>query len=207
MRSMATTINQNSDCNPNDWLTAHGDYLYRFALVRLRDTHLAEDAVQETLLAALKNSSSFTGKSSARTWLTGILKHKIVDLIRHAQKEQPLYEDDPAEEMMEPGMDEFFDDAGHWAEKPSSLGDPARLLEQQQFWHILQNCLDRLPKKLARLFMLREVEEEDNETICKELEITATNAWVMLYRSRMGLRKCVEMHWAERGVHDKALDS
>lgn len=199
MRSMTKPLNKDSSKNANDWLNEHGDYLYRYALVRLRDTHQAEDAVQETLLAALKNSDSFSGKSSARTWLTGILKHKIIDLMRRSDKEQPLYDDDPAEEMLEPGMDEFFDDTGHWAEKPSSLGDPARLMEQQQFWQILQNCLDRLPKKLARLFLLREIEEEDNETICKELEITATNAWVMLYRSRMGLRKCVEMHWAEKG--------
>ena len=95
-------------------------------------------------------------------------------------------------------MDEFFDDANHWAEKPASMGDPARLMEQQEFWQVLQGCLDRLPKSLARLFLLREIEEEDNETICKELEITATNAWVMLYRSRMGVRKCMEMRWAER---------
>ena len=199
MRLMPTNANQTSKHNANDWLNEHGDYLYRFALVRLRDEHLAEDAVQETLLAAIKNGDGFSGKSSARTWLTGILKHKIIDLIRRAQKEQPLYDDDPAEEMIEPGMDEFFDDTGHWAEKPSSLGDPARLMEQGQFWSILQGCLDRLPKNLARIFMLREIEEEDNETICKELEISATNAWVMLYRSRMGLRKCMEMHWAERG--------
>ena len=200
MHAMTKTTNQASTPNANDWLNEHGDYLYRFALVRLRDEHLAEDAVQETLLAAIKNSDGFSGKSSARTWLTGILKHKIIDLIRRAQKEQPLYDDDPAEEMIEPGMDEFFDDTGHWAEKPSSLGDPARLMEQGQFWSILQGCLDRLPKNLARIFMLREIEEEDNETICKELEISATNAWVMLYRSRMGLRKCMEMHWAERGA-------
>ncbi|MFM9914067.1 MAG: sigma-70 family RNA polymerase sigma factor [Methylophilaceae bacterium] len=195
---MTTALNQGATPNAHDWLNEHGDYLFRFALVRLRDEHLAEDAVQETLLAAIKNSAGFTGKSSARTWLTGILKHKIIDLMRRAQREQPLYDEDVAEEMSEPGMDEFFDDKGHWSEKPCSLGDPAKLMENQQFWQILQNCLDRLPKNLARLFMLREIEEEDNESICKELEISATNAWVMLYRSRMGLRKCMEMRWAER---------
>ncbi len=195
---MEKILNQTDTPNPNDWLNEHGDYLYRFALTRLRDQHLAEDAVQETLLAAIKSSDSFTGKSSARTWLTGILKHKIIDLMRRAQREQPLYDEDPPEEMSEPGMDEFFDDSNHWTEKPSSLGDPARLMEQQEFWQILQGCLDRLPKNLARLFLLREIEEEDNETICKELEISATNAWVMLYRSRMGLRKCMEMHWLKR---------
>lgn len=198
MQGMTTALDQDSNPNLNDWLNEHGDYLYRFALGRLRDQHLAEDAVQETLLAALKNNASFTGKSSPRTWLTGILKHKIIDLMRRAQREQPLFDDDAAAEMIDPGMDEFFDDAGHWTEKPSSLGDPARLMEQQQFWQILQACLDRLPKNLARLFLLREIEEEDNEIICKELQISATNAWVMLYRSRMGLRKCMEMHWAER---------
>lgn len=197
---MTKKTDQNSAPNPNDWLNEHGDYLYRFALVRLRDEPLAEDAVQETLLAAIKNSAGFTGKSSARTWLTGILKHKIIDIIRRGQREQPLYDEDTAEEMIDPGMDEFFDDTNHWSEKPCSLGDPARLMENQEFWQILQGCLDRLPKNLARLFMLREIEEEDNETICKELEISATNAWVMLYRSRMGLRKCMEMHWLKKPV-------
>ena len=111
MLAMKNTQTSDSIPNPNDWLNEHGDYLYRFALVRLLDQHLAEDAVQETLLAAIKNSAGFTGKSTARTWLTGILKHKIIDLMRRAQREQPLYDDDPAEEMIEPGMDEFFDDA------------------------------------------------------------------------------------------------
>ena len=85
---MNKTIDQDAAPNPNDWLNEHGDYLYRFALTRLRDQHLAEDAVQETLLAAIKNSAGFTGKSVARTWLTGILKHKIIDIMRRAQREQ-----------------------------------------------------------------------------------------------------------------------
>jgi RNA polymerase sigma-70 factor (ECF subfamily) len=196
---METQLNQADTANPNDWLNEHGDYLYRFALTRLRDQHLAEDAVQETLLAAIKNSAGFSGKSSSRTWLTGILKHKIIDLMRRAQRERPLFDDDPAEDMLEPGMDEFFhdDEDAHWVDEPVALGNPARLMEQKEFWQLLQGCLDRLPKNLARIFMLREIEEEDNETICKELEITATNAWVMLYRSRMGLRKCMEMKWVE----------
>jgi RNA polymerase sigma-70 factor (ECF subfamily) len=173
-------------------LTAHGDYLYRFALARLRDPHQSEDAVQETLLAALQGGG-FSGKSTPRTWLTGILKHKIVDQFRRQRREAPLAEPDQWGDE-DPGMDEFFA-RGHWAEPPLSMGDPGKLLQQDQFLSILQQCMDRLPPAQARIFVLREVEESDNDDICKELEITPTNAWVMLYRARMGLRKCLEMHW------------
>jgi RNA polymerase sigma-70 factor (ECF subfamily) len=179
--------------NVNDWLNEHGDYLYRFALARLRDTHLAEDAVQETLLAAIK-SNSFEGASSARTWLTGILKHKIIDLQRKQIREQPL-SDVIDLEASDTSMDDFFDQKGHWLEKPQTLDMPENALEQKQFLSILSKCIDKLPAKLAAIFMLRDVHEADNENICKELEITATNAWVMLYRARMGLRKCLEIHW------------
>ncbi len=179
----------------HDWLAEHGDYLYRYALARLRDPHQAEDAVQETLLAAI-SGSSFAGKASPRTWLTGILKHKIIDQFRRQQRETRLESpDDIGEE--EPGMDEFFVEDGHWSEPPQHWVEPGNLLQQQQFLEILQDCMDRLPKKLARIFLLREIEETDNEDICKELEISPTNAWVMLYRARMGLRKCVEMNWLE----------
>ena len=183
--------------NKNDWLTEHGDYLYRFALARLRDPHQAEDVVQETLLAAIQNQT-YEGKSAPRTWLTGILKHKIIDLMRRNSREQAMgdiAEDLPQDLPEDGGMDDFFDETGHWADKPQSWGKPEGELEQKQFLGILQQCMDRLPPKLASLFMMREVHESDNEEICKELDISSTNAWVMLYRARMGLRKCLELHW------------
>ena len=179
--------------NINDWLNEHGDYLYRFALARLRDPHQAEDAVQETMLAAIK-SNSFEGDSSARTWLTGILKHKIIDLQRKKIREQPL-SDIIDLDASDTSMDDFFDKAGHWLDKPQTLDMPENALEQKQFLNILSSCMDKLPSKLATIFMMRDVNEVENESICKELEITATNAWVMLYRARMGLRKCLEIHW------------
>lgn len=177
----------------NEWLVEHGDYLFRYALARLRDTHLAEEAVQETLLAAMQGGG-FAGRSSARTWLTGILKHKIIDQFRRQQRELPLPEAEEAAGMLTE-MDDFFNASGHWTEKPQPLGNPEQLLQQDQFLQVLQECLERLPKNLARVFVLREVEETDNEEICKEMGITASNAWVMLYRARMGLRKCLEMNW------------
>lgn len=175
----------------HEWLNAHGDYLYRFALARLRDPHLAEDAVQETFLAAIKNPN-FAQQSAPRTWLTGILKHKIIDTMRKSQREiaiTDLTDDEDA------NMDEFFDSTGHWAEKIMAWNMPSDALEQKQFLSILQGCMDKLPKKLAALFLMRDVHETENEEICKELQISATNAWVMLYRARMSLRKCLEINW------------
>jgi RNA polymerase sigma-70 factor, ECF subfamily len=172
--------------NPHLWLNDHGDYLYRFALARLRDPHQAEDVVQETFLAAIK-STNFAEQS-----LTGILKHKIIDVMRKGIREvavSDLMADEDA------SMDEFFDDAGHWTEKPLAWDIPHEALEQTQFLGVLQNCVDKLPAKLAAMFMLRDVQETDNEEICKELNITATNAWVMLYRARMSVRKCLEINW------------
>jgi RNA polymerase sigma-70 factor (ECF subfamily) len=177
----------------HDWLTEHGDYLYRYALARLREPHLAEDAVQETLLSAMQGGG-FAGKASPRTWLTGILKHKIIDQFRRQQREAPLESPDEVVHD-EPGMDEFFAEDGHWVDAPQAWNEPGSLLQQNQFLVVLQECMDRLPRKLARIFLLREIEESDNEEICKELDISPTNAWVMLYRARMGLRKCLEMNW------------
>lgn len=177
--------------NMHDWLNQHGDYLYRFALARLRDPHQAEDVVQETFMAAIK-SPNFAEQSSPRTWLTGILKHKIIDVMRKNVREvaaSDLIEDEDA------NMDEFFDQKGHWAEKPLQWDMPDNALEQTQFLGVLQTCMDKLPAKLAQLFLMRDVQDADNEEICKELNITSTNAWVMLYRARMGLRKCLEINW------------
>lgn len=180
-----------SSSNLHLWLNDHGDYLYRFALARLRDSHLAEDVVQETFLAAIKNPS-FAEQSSPRTWLTGILKHKIIDVMRKNIREVS------ASDLMteeDASMDEFFDAKGHWEDKPLAWDIPDDALEQKQFLSVLQNCIDRLPHKLATLFLMRDVHETDNEEICKELNITSTNAWVMLYRARMGVRKCLEINW------------
>lgn len=179
--------------NINDWLNEHGDYLYRFALTRLRNPHQAEDAVQETMLAAIKNAN-FEGESSARTWLTGILKHKIIDLQRKQIREQPI-SDLLDIDASDSSMDDLFDQTGHWLDKPQALEMPDNALEKKQFLEVLSACIDKLPTKLAAIFNMRDVHEIENENICKELNITATNAWVMLYRARMGLRKCLELNW------------
>jgi RNA polymerase sigma-70 factor, ECF subfamily len=171
-------------------LESERPYLVRYASLQLRDAHTAEDAVQETLLAALAGEASFAGRSNLRTWLTGILKHKIVDVIRRAAREAPLAGDDePAD------FDALFDASGHWVEPPAAWPDPDASLEQKRFFAALEECLRRLPQKIARAFMLREHLGLETPEICKELAVTPTHCWVLLYRARMSLRECLEKDW------------
>ena len=174
-------------------LERHRPHLVRFALMQLRDAAAAEDAVQETLLAAIQGAERFGGQSTVRTWLIGILKHKIIDHHRRASREQPLREDDS--ELATDDLDAVFSANGHFAEMPSDWGNPQQALEQRRFHDALERCMQGLPKNSARVFLLREVHGMPTEEICKELAITATNCWVLLYRARMSLRACLEVGW------------
>lgn len=180
---------------PDDWLTDHGAALYKYALLLTRDEHRAEEAVQETLLAALQARDRFSGEASVRTWLIGILKHKVMDMFRRDAREVPLEDPDDLEDGEDTLAEEIFKPNGRWQDKPSDWGNPEQMLERGQFMAILQRCLDGLPPRLARLFMLREVMEENTENICQELAITPTNLWTMLYRARLGLRRCLDRNW------------
>jgi RNA polymerase sigma-70 factor (ECF subfamily) len=162
-------------------------YLLRYAALQLRDRHAAEDAVQETLLAALAGEAGFGGRSNLRTWLTGILKHKIVDAIRRASREAPSADADPLEEL--------FDDSGHWRDMPSTWADPDASLQQKEFFMKLEECLSQLPAKTSQAFMMREHLGFETDEICKELGVTPTHCWVLLYRARMALRLCLEQNW------------
>jgi RNA polymerase sigma-70 factor (ECF subfamily) len=171
----------------------HRGYLLRVALLQLRDRDSAEDVVQETLLAALTGQASFTGKSTLKTWLTGILKHKVVDAIRRRQRE-PLAQASFTEELDLDDFDALFADNGAWDQPPADWGDPETALNRSQFFDILDFCLEKLPPNAARVFMMREVMELETGEICKELSITANNLWVILYRARMTLRLCLEQN-------------
>ena len=171
-------------------------YLLRFASLQLRDAAAAEDAVQEALLAALAGESGFAGRANLRTWLTGILKHKIVDTIRRQSREQPAA--DPEAEGDEGEFDGLFDRRGHWQEAPDAWQQPEGALGQKQFLAALEACLRALPERTARVFMMREHLGLDTSEICKELGITATHCWVMLHRARMALRLCLQTNWFEK---------
>jgi RNA polymerase sigma-70 factor, TIGR02943 family len=178
-------------------IEGHRPYLMRYALAQLRDGQLAEEAVQEALLAALESLGSFGGKSTLRTWLTSILRFKVIDLQRRAVSERKHLE--PADFAAEPGdegwLDELFDETGHWRVAPSAWGDPHAAFEQSRFWSVFEGCLDRLPAAGGRVFFKREIAGEDTETICKEEEITPSNCWVILHRARLQLRSCLEANW------------
>jgi RNA polymerase sigma-70 factor (ECF subfamily) len=177
----------------NQDLQQYRSYLLRYALLQLRDPDLAEDVVQETLLAALEGRAGFSGRSSHKTWLTGILKHKIIDAIRRKSREQPLTSAD--EESATEAIDALFKPDGHWQRFPATWGDPERALEDRKFWEVFELCSRLMPARTARVFMMREVMELTTEEICKELAITPTNLWVMLHRARLSLRECLEIKW------------
>jgi len=171
-------------------------YLLRYAGLQLRNPEAAEDAVQETLLAALAaGEAAFAGRSNLRTWLTGILKHKIVDTIRRQNRERPAQDFDRGEEME---FDSLFDSRGHWQEMPDAWVQPEGALQQKQFLAALAACLAALPERTSRVFMMREHLGLETAEICKELGITATHCWVMLHRARMALRLCLEMNWFKK---------
>jgi RNA polymerase sigma-70 factor, ECF subfamily len=179
-----------------DGIEAHRPYLMRYALLQLRDPTAAEDAVQETLLAALQAGSRYAGKSTVRTWLTGILKHKIIDHVRRQSRETPL--DEEREQIADGDADIAnlaFAEDGHWRDFPADWGAPDRSFESKQFWQVFEMCVQVMPAKTARVFVMREVLELSTEEICKELGITTTNCWVMLHRARLALRECLESKW------------
>ena len=179
---------------PEQWLDEHGSALYSFALLHVRDSHRAEDLVQETLLAALKSRERFQGNASVRTWLTGILKHKIMDEFRRQSREVPA--PDSAEAAWEASdvqraVDSFQAD-GHWKEPLADWGDAEQAFSQDQFWSFIEQCLAALSPRMARLFVLREFWEMETEEVCKELVMSPTNLWTSLHRARLGMRQCLE---------------
>jgi len=167
--------------------------LLRFAQLQLRHDSLAEDAVSETFLAILEKPEAFEGRSSLRTYATGILKFKIIDLLRKRGREVHIEPLD--EQSMDDALDALFTSNGHWQEPQAAWREPERALEQQQFFATLQDCIDRLPAKVARVFMMRESLDQEVEDICGELGITSNNCGVMLYRARMSLRECLDKNW------------
>ncbi len=174
-------------------LEAHRKYLLRYAQFHLRDPSLAEDAVQDTLIAALAQSERFQGRSQLRTWLTGILKHKIVDLTRSRGRglpadTLPLDEDGGS-------VAAAFTAQGKWVDAPADWGMPDAALESAQFWRVYQECCQRMSKRDALIFSMREVMGLSSDEICKKIEITTTNLHVILFRARLSLRSCMSKNW------------
>ena len=175
-------------------LAEHHAYLMRFARLQLRNDAWAEDAVSETLLAALSKPQSFGNRSQLKTWLVGILKHKIIDILRQRSREVALADDDSGDGQAE--LDALmFEKDGHFTSQPSDWGNPEQDLSSRQFFEVLEACADKLPPTMGRVFLMREWLELPVEEICKELQLTATNLYVQLHRARLRLRECLEINW------------
>jgi RNA polymerase sigma-70 factor (ECF subfamily) len=174
--------------------------MLRFASLQLGDEHLAEDAVQEALIGALKNVDSFDGRAAFKTWVYAILKNKITDTLRHKQRHVSasslLHDTDEDDDYAD-----FFDDRGHWHdhETPAAWAHPESSLQQNQFWEVFEACLEHLPEQQARVYMMREMIELESAEICEVVAISLSNLNVMLHRARLRLRECLEDSWFVKG--------
>ncbi len=198
-KKVMTSCNKHQRSSPEKWLDQYGDYLYNYAIKKLQNTAHAEDVVQETLLSALvakQKSSHYLGKASEKTWLTGILNHKIIDFIRKQIKETTI--DDIvalSDANLENEIDNLFDARGKWINPLQTWGNPEQLMNDSQFLTTLNHCLSKLNPIMSQIFTLKEITGQTSSEICKELDITATNYNVILYRARMRLRQCIDNRW------------
>jgi RNA polymerase sigma-70 factor (TIGR02943 family) len=186
---------ENQLLDPRHWVKTHADYLYGYALPRLNDEEQAKDLVQETFLAALERKDKFEGKSSERTWLTAILKNKIIDVYRKKSTGLKMADVKEAEDEQQ----DFFDaDNGHWnkAHYPQPFGiedhDP---LAGKEFNQVLQKCLQKLPALWMAVFTMKHIDDAATDIICNDLKVTQANFWVIIHRAKLNLRACLQRNW------------
>ena len=181
---------------PECWVDEHGDILYRYALERVRKPEIAQDLVQETFLAAVRTHDKFRGGSSVRSWLCGILKHKICDYYRKRGRETPFTD----LEFLADECEEKFVPEGYWVHMNGPKEwrpEAAEVMHRDEFWKVMRDCLGKLPERVATVFMMREMDEIESKEICAVLSISDSNLWVMLHRARMALRECLAINWFE----------
>ena len=204
-RSEGSDSGRTPAVDPERWVQEHGDILFGFAAARVRNHAIAQDLVQETFLAAIKARSGFAGRATERSWLFGILRNKLADYYRLQNREEEITDT----ELLLPEERGAFGTGGlgkdGWVMKlaPQAWETPDETLISKEFQDVLRSCLSRLPDKVAQVFRLREIDDVSSEEICKDLGVSPNNLWVMLHRARMGLRRCLEVHWFENKQRDE----
>ncbi len=186
-------------CNPDHWVKNYSDELFRFAYFRTNNNELSQDLVQETFLSALKNLKNFRQESNEKTWLYQILKNKIIDHHRRNKKSEASTNETGETINSESFLSRFFRNdglfIGHWksenAPKEWSASADADLLNEE-FMNLLLECLSYLPEKQAEVFRLKNMEECTTIEICKELQVSSSNLWVLIHRAKLQLRECLE---------------
>ncbi|HVM88815.1 MAG TPA: sigma-70 family RNA polymerase sigma factor [Puia sp.] len=178
---------------PQNWLELYGDLLFQYALPRVNDSMVAEDLVQETFLSALKALSGYKGEASEKNWLFSILKNKIIDHYRKKAREREMNDFPDLQQL----TDEWFDEEGNWAENkmPKDWHNAEDLIERKEMQKIINWCKEHLKSVQQQVFTLKYMEELDSEQICKVLNISSSNYWVLIHRAKLQMRDCVEKHW------------
>lgn len=190
---------RNRTATVDTWVDEHANELFRFACLRVRDSLVAEELVQETFLAALKGFDSFRGDSTPRTWLIGLLRHKIADHFRRLNRHRPA-----ADAGTDETIDAWFDSKGAWINKPTDRAlDPLLLSQRADFWAVFRTCLHALPDRIGQAFSFRVLDDMNPDDVCKVLSVSSTNLWVMLHRARARLRACLEVNWFESDAGDR----
>jgi len=199
MDTIAMGVENEAPDTANDWLAEHGDYLFNLAVGQVRDPLVAEDLVQETFLAALRARDRFAGQSSDRTWLVGILRHKIYDHLRRICRQRPIRSDSESV----PADQEAWDDSVLWAhEVAGECLEPSRRMELAELREALEMAVGKLPPRIAQVFRLYEIEERPNREVCEQLNISENNLWVMLHRARKQLRDELAGWWKGQSRDD-----
>lgn len=185
----------NIQIDPHNWVQAHADYLYSYTRARVNDEEQARDLVQETFLAALEKVNTFEGRSSERTWLTVILRNKIID---HYRKKSSVLLNAEIKHTEDEQTDFFNSDNGHWKNDPAPKHfgiDDYDPLRSKEFDHILMRCMQKLPTLWLSVFTMKHMDDEATDTILTELKLTASNFWVIIHRAKLNLRACLQKNW------------
>lgn len=179
--------------DPEKWLHLYGDLLYQYTLPRVNDSAVAEDLVQETFLSALKGIDGFKGEASEKNWLFTILKNKIIDHYRKKATEQSVM----SKPDLQGSEEDWFNDEGRWNEKtkPKSWHTSDNPTERKEIQKIINICKDHLKTLQQHVFILKYLEDMDSNEICKVLNISSSNYWVLIHRARLQMRDCVEKFW------------
>ncbi len=176
-----------------EWVNEYANMLYQYVIKRVKDNHIAKDLVQDTLLSAWKNIENYTGEASVKTWLFTILKNKIID---HYRKSSNRITEELSNTETEQAI--FFDSADHWHKKAFPMDWGTRTqhsIETKEFYLILTKCKNKLKEIQAAVFNLKYMEDLSSKEICKELNITESNYWVLIHRAKIQLRYCLESNW------------
>ncbi len=187
------------ECDPQCWVDAYADELYRFAFSRINNSEQAEDLVQETFFSALKNLDNFRRDCTEKTWLYNILRNKVTDYYRKNNRSEIRESNSGKEIDNEHFYQRFFNSdgmfSGHWkAEAIPNHWDISadQDILSKEFMTLLKDCLSYLPYKQAEVFRLMNMEDFSTEEVCKELSVSASNLWVLIHRAKLQLRECLE---------------